>query len=61
MLVNIKDIFKKVENEQYSIPTNILELLSYLKKTPISQYVNEITENIYAIDEYLNLSEEFIK
>ena len=50
-----------IENEQYNIPTNIPELLSYIKKTPVNQYVSEITENIYALDEYLNISEEFIK
>lgn len=50
-----------IENEQFNIPINIPELLSYLKKTPVNQYVSEITENIYAIDEYLNLTQEFIK
>lgn len=50
-----------IEDEQYNIPTNIPELYSYLKKTPINKYINSISENIYAVDEYSDLSEEFIK
>lgn len=48
-----------IENNQYSIPTNIPELLTFLKTTSVNQYVNEITQEIYAVDEYLNLTDEF--
>lgn len=49
-----------IENKQYNVPTNIPELLTFLKTTPVNQYINEINQEIYAIDEYLNLTDEFI-
>lgn len=48
-----------IENKQYNIPTNIPELLTFLKTTPVNKYINEITQEIYALDEYLNITEEF--
>lgn len=50
-----------IENNQYGIPTNISELLTFLKTTPVTKYINEIPQEIYAVDEYLNLTEEFIE
>ncbi|ERK30498.1 hypothetical protein [Clostridium intestinale] len=50
-----------IENKQYDFPTNIPELLTFLKTTPVKQYIHEITQEIYAINEYLNLTEEFIQ
>lgn len=50
-----------IENKQYRIPTNIPELLTFLKITSVKQYINEITQDIYALDEYLNLKEEYIQ
>lgn len=50
-----------IENKQYNIPINIPELLTFLKTTTVNQYINEISQEIYAVDEYLNLTEEFIE
>ncbi|OOM78821.1 hypothetical protein [Clostridium sp. BL-8] len=48
-----------IENNQYSIPTNIPELLTFLKTTSVNQYIIGITQEIYAVNEYLNLTDEF--
>lgn len=50
-----------IENKQYSIPTNIPELFTFLKTMPVNKYISEITQDIYALDEYLNLAEEYIQ
>lgn len=50
-----------IENKKYKIPTNVPELLTFLRTTPVNQYINGITQEIYAVDEYLNLTDEFIE